>query len=90
MVDALAVSEAELPAMPGTNQHAIFEGSFAERAALVWANAAHRRKGSANIGNADRDGAEQKLTGFAVRWKFRDRGDARLVVHFWNIAQKER
>jgi len=90
VVDAFAVREPELPAMPGTNEHAIFERSFGKWAAPVRANAAHCGKGSVHIGNADRDGAEQKFASFAVRWKFRDRGEAHWVIHFCNIAQTER
>lgn len=90
VIDAFAVGEPELPAMPGTNQLAVFERSFGKWAALVGTNAAHRDEGSMHIGNTGGSGAEQKFASFAFRWKLRDRGDAHRVVHSWNIAQTAR
>jgi hypothetical protein len=76
--------------VPGTNNVAVLDHSFGERAALVRANAAQSGESTIKVGYTDRHGAEKKFAHFAVRWKFGDSGDAQKVSHFCNITRKTR
>ena len=88
MVDALAVGEIEFPAVPGTDQLSVFDGSLGQRASLVRANVAQDRDDAAMVGDADGAGEVGKFAQLTLGRKFEDTGNSSTLAHPCNISRQ--